>query len=123
MSVVTQEAIFSDASVFVSSTRVIISGTTYPTANITSVRSFSREPSRTGPGVLILIGLISLITRAWGVAFIFCAAGVTWWVLQKTAFTVLIGTAGGEHQALNSNDGKYVDGIVSAINEAIVARG
>lgn len=42
---------------------------------------------------------------------------------EVAVHTVLVGTAGGEHAALISPDIKYVQRIVQAINDAIIARG
>jgi hypothetical protein len=121
--VTTQDSIFNDADVHVSTTRVIIQGTTYPTANITSVRSFMVSPSRLGPVVFLVVGGILLITQAWVWAAILILIGGAWLASVKKTYTLLIGTAGGEHKALSSQKSDYINNIVAAINQAIVSRG
>ena len=57
------------------------------------------------------------------VALILIAIGVVWWRSQKTTYNVVLSSASGETDAFTSTDEKYVDNLVSALNDAIISRG
>ena len=128
-----EENIYSDNNVSVTTARVIISGTTYALRNITSVRMTTTPASSGCAVVLIVLGAISLLVAlgtfgrdagAGFVALLFAAgilaAGIFWLRSLKSSFHVTIASSSGEARALTSTDRAYIDKIVGSINEAIV---
>lgn len=92
-------------------------------ANITSVRALARSPSYAGPVICGILWAVFLLARVWVFGVLLFGATIVWATNLKSQYTVLVGTAGGEHAALISPDIKYVRRIVQAINDAIIARG
>ena len=45
------------------------------------------------------------------------------WKLGKTTYSIYLGMAGGEKQALSIEDGDYTRRVAGAIDEALIARG
>ena len=131
-----EQVFLNEGDLFVSNTRVNIGGQTYATANITAVSSKTIPPSKRGAIVLIIIGAIFAMigfgsfSASVGagivlliIAGIFLAGGILWLRSLKPTYTVMVGSAGGEKEALSSKDGEIIDGVVAAINDAIIARG
>jgi hypothetical protein len=119
----TGETLLDDPNVHVSTTRAIINGTTYAMANITSVRALEKRPSYVGPGICGILGALFVLGHVWFFGAVLLAGAVLWGYNLKAEYTVLVGTAGGEHAALVSRELQYVQRIVQAINDAIIARG
>ena len=134
----TEEKIFLDADeMFVSNTRVVIKGTTYSTANITSVTKTVTFAKKGGPITILLLGGFSILAsfsafadEGFGVgistlfiAFLILTAGLFWYRSRKDSYRVIFATAAGETEALRSINEETIDKIISAVNEAIVARG
>lgn len=120
-----EERIFFDqGEVRVTSARFIVKGQTYAMNGVTSVKQIVRYPSRSGPAVLGLIGLMLAIT---GIAPVFglilIAIAIFWGIKQKADWIVVLSSASGETQALTSQDRHYIDGVINALNESIVHRG
>ena len=128
-----EETLHSDPYVSVTSSRVIIRGTTYALRNITSVRMTVTAPSTTLPTLMIVFGAIVLFmallsflnSAAAGFTTLVIAAaiiglGVLWLRSLKTFFHVAIASSSGEANALSSIDRTYIDTVVQSINKAIV---
>ena len=116
--------------------RFIAGDQTFAMSGITSVKSSRQDPSRTGPIVFGIMGLVTLLAGRPGVmpgwtalpnapgaglaiflgAFIYLFA-------QKTESSVLLTTASGEVKALPSRDAAFVSKVVAALNDSIVHRG
>jgi ABC-type uncharacterized transport system permease subunit len=116
----------------VTNTRLIVGNTTFAMASITSVSRMVEEPNRAGPIVTGLVGLVVLVigaaqtpTSVGVIAFgvVVIAAAVAWWILQKTLYGVRVASSSGESRFISSNDGKRVDSIVQAVNDAVISRG
>jgi len=133
----TEERVFlNEGGMTVSAARVILGGTTYSTANITSV-SKRVNPAKTGCAVaLIIFGVICVLSAFAGfgesasaglgglvVAGLILAGGILWHRSLKPDFIVVFASASGESKALTSKDEALIDRVVAAVNEAIVARG
>lgn len=118
-----EKTFFNHDNVTVTNARFIVDSQTFAMSNITSVKSSEVAPSRFLPVLLMLIGLLILVGGAsvWALAFI--GGGVLWLLTQHTVFHVMLTTAGGETSALKSNQREYVQQVVQALNDAIVARG
>lgn len=122
--------------VYVSNTRVVIHGTTYAMANITSVRKHVVPASNGCAALLIAVAAIGIVGAlataltnsgdAWGGVFlcgILLLIGVLWFRSLKTKYHLMLATAGGERQGLSSEDQTVVDRVTAAVADAIVHRG
>ena len=49
--------------------------------------------------------------------------GVLWFRALKRTFYIVLHTAGDESRALESKDEGWIDRVVAALNQAIIARG
>ncbi len=97
---------------------------TYAVANITSVSTRIEEPSRTGPVLLLLVGLVALATRTpfgiiLGIALLIM--GFFWWRGLKPIWHLRIASASGETSPLQG-DQQYISGVAQAISRAMVHR-
>ncbi len=115
-----------DRGVRITNTRAIVGTTTYSMANITSV-SMAVKPANRTPGiVLAVLGLIFLAIPVSGIrvfGVVLLVLGILIAVIVKPTYRVRIGSASGESDAISSKDNKYIQGIVTAMNEAIIKRG
>lgn len=120
-----EKSFFNQGNVSVSNSRFIVDGQTYAMNGVTSVKTGRKNPSRTGPIILGIVGLISMGggigTIIVGLAMIGLA--VYWWVNQKSELSVVLNSSSGEAQALSSKDSVYIDDVVEALNNAIIHRG
>lgn len=108
------------------SARVVIGGQTHAMSGITSVRSIEEKPSRKGPIILGVIGIISLLigeAASIVIGLILIGLAVFWFISIKPTYHIGLVSASGESKALSSKDAAYISKIVNAINEAIIARG
>lgn len=121
-----EEKVFlNERGVSVSNSRMMYEGQTYAMSGVTSVKSFEKQPSRKGPLVLIVIGLLALAGGAATIigALLLLAGGIFWWIKQKAEYSVLLTSASGEMKTYTSTDKEFVMKIISAVNDAIVHRG
>lgn len=126
----TEAFLFDANGVKITSTRAILGGKTYAMSNISSV-SIGMIPANRGKGYLaLLIGAFVLLAgiadaSAGGVVagLLFLAVGYVLGILPKDTYLVKLGSASGEMDALSSTDRDFIDGIVNAMNEAIIQRG
>lgn len=132
------ERVFLDLNgVYISNTKVILAGTTYATANITSVSKRFTPASKGCATLLVVLGglmmlgsLGPLFSKDFGagfVMFLVCggitAAGVAWWRSLKPVYHVVLASASGEREGMSSKDHDLVDRIIGAITQAITHRG
>jgi hypothetical protein len=128
-----EEIIYSDNMIAVTSTRVVIGGTTYALRNITSVKMAFSSPDFIGPVCVLLFGafILFLTIIPWSpqnyqpvLGAIFgggvIALGIMWMSKLKPKYHVDISSAAGEIHALTSRDKAYIQRIVQSVNEAIV---
>lgn len=133
-----EEHVFLDeGNIYVSNTKVMIHGTTYATANITSVTKRFTPASKGCAIILICLGAIFVLGALGGfksseagtsfvmllVAGSILAAGVLWLRSLKPTFHVFLASAAAERQGLSSKDESLVDRVTTAINDAITHRG
>jgi hypothetical protein len=50
-------------------------------------------------------------------------AGLAWFFMQKTIYTIVLTTSSGEQQALQDVDLSWISRVVGAINDSIIHRG
>lgn len=131
-----EHVFLNEGSLFVSNSRVVVGGTTYSLANITSVRKDVTPPNRgcaislVALAAFIVLSSLAALTQDLGLGLVVLlmgcglgALGMLWFRSLKPAFHVMAASASGEIQALSSKDEKLVDRVVSALSEAIVYRG
>lgn len=124
-----ERTFLSDGGVTVTQARFMVPGQTYAMSGVTSVKSLVESPSRKGPLAVMAFGILVLLSGAQsgagGVLLGMAIAGIggLWWYLQKPKYIVVLHSASGESRAYVSADGGLVGRIVSALNDAIVARG
>ena len=99
-----------EAGVSVSNARFIAAGQTYAMSGVTSVKSSRADPSRKGPIIMGIIGVLALMGggTAMIVGLILIAAAAALWFTQKPEFQVLLSSASGEAKALSSKDGEFI---------------
>ena len=128
-----EEVIYSDSSVSISTSRIVIGATTYALRNITSVK-MSFTPAKSGCAIaLIVLGALFLLGGLAGagngagsvitgllVGGIIAGAGVLWMRSNKTDYHVMIASSSGEAKAMTSKDKAQIETIVGAINDAII---
>jgi len=131
-----EQVFLNEGGVYVTNSRVVVGGTTYSTANITSV-STTKTPASPGCAFALIgfgclgfvSGLMFLANDTSGAigALIFwvliIAGGVSWLRKLKPTFHVILASASGESKALNSKDEAFVDQVAGAVNQALVHRG
>src|SRR6266446_9954678 len=116
-----EKIFYQSTDVSVTQSRVIARGTTYSLRNISSVSKYVIPPNRTGPVIMILIGLVLLIPEdARIVGGLLIVGGLVWWFVQKTYYTVRLMSNAGEVRAYTSADENLIGSIVTAINDAIM---
>jgi hypothetical protein len=126
-----EKSFFNEGGVSVTNARFIAQGQTYAMSGITSVKSFQEDPSRKGPIILGIIGVLGTLgafsSNSVGggiiMALLFIGGAIAWWIYQKPEYSVLLSSASGEAKALASKDGQFISNVVNALNDAIVHRG
>jgi hypothetical protein len=134
----TDERVFlNEGNLYVSNTKIVLSGTTYATANITSVAKRFTPPSRGCAIALIILGALGFLATLVAfkaaeagqsvggifVAVLILASGILWFRTLKPTYHVVLASASGEQQGLSSKDNALVDRAIAAITNAITHRG
>jgi len=119
-----EKTFFQYEDVTVTNSRFMVGSQTFAMSNITSVKASQQNPKRLWPIALIVVGVLALAAGAniWVVGLL-GGSGVAWLFMQYTVYHVMLTTAGGETSALSSKQREYIEKVVHALNEAIVARG
>ncbi|HWS72430.1 MAG TPA: DUF6232 family protein [Thermoanaerobaculia bacterium] len=133
-----EERVFlSEGNVYVTNARIVIDGTTYSTANVTSVRKTMTPANRGCALIVIIFGVLAAMS---GVALLFgrtsddamsslvmaavlLLIGIPWFRSMKPIYRVMLASASGERQGLTSPDESLVDRATIAIADAIAYRG
>jgi hypothetical protein len=126
---------YSDGEFQVTNARAVLRGKTYAMANITSVAVGAKEKSRwwivlISLGVFLGLFLVAQSFVNWSILLpvvglpalglgIFLAVSLP----RKYIYTVRIGSASGETDALASTNKEHIEKIVKAMNQAIIERG
>ena len=118
-----EKTFFQHGRVTITSSRFTIDSQTFAMSDITSVKASIVEPRRLGPIVLIVLGVIALAFQMFITAFFFGGIGALWFYSQKIIYHIMLTTADGETSAFKSERRQYVQQVVQALNDAIVARG
>lgn len=126
----TERTYFQQGDVTVTSARFIVRSQTFAMRNITSVQTVEIEPDSTHPGYLIILGCAIAVIgfgnssiSAGILGLVIAVAGGYWSWQQKSTFSVVLTTAGGEVSAYTSQNHTFIATIVEALNLSIVERG
>jgi hypothetical protein len=127
-----EETIYADNIVAITSSRVIIWGTTYALRNITSVRMTLTPPQVAGAIFLLFCGLVTLLfaylsfdetkLAQVGTYVIACAligGSILWMAKVKSTYHINLASTAGEIHALTSKNKAYIERVVLSVNEAI----
>jgi Na+-transporting methylmalonyl-CoA/oxaloacetate decarboxylase gamma subunit len=116
-----EEILCEGSGVKVTPARVIVRGTTYAVANITSIAAVKDTSMRTQGIVVIVLGVALVVAELTilGAAALLLGALIAW--LGKSAILVLT-TGAAERRALRSRNEALVVDIASAINLATTKR-
>jgi len=125
---VSDEPLFVEGGVTVTKTRFVTREETYAMSGITSVASRRDDPNRVSPIMVIVLGIILIIgglgeSGLMVAGVIIAALGVVWYRSLKTKFVIVLRTPGGEVKALESRNERWVENVLKALNDAIIARG
>lgn len=117
-----ETTLFQQGSIVVTNARFISGQETYAIRNVTSVSSTRQPPKR---GALVITALAGLLLCT-GAPFVGAplASGALFllWKARPT-YHVVLRTAGGEANALESTDQALIQRVVDALNQAMVVRG
>lgn len=123
-----EKVFFESRSNKVTNARFITNGQTYALANLTSVKMTETKPK--WKFLLAIIGAFTIISglsnfSESGGFMITVIGGLIFGLSSnmKPMYHIVTVSAGGESQALSSEDQTLITGIVNAINDAIVYRG
>ena len=132
-----EHVFLSEGNLYVSNTKVTLLGTTYATANITSVQK-RFTPANKGCAIL-LVAISALMTLgSLGTVFskdagtgivmlLICggifAGGLAWLRSLKPVYHVVLASASGDREGMSSKDLALVDRVIQAITDAITHRG
>ena len=128
---VREKKFFEDQRVLITNARCVMEGKTFAMNGITSVAAYTEIPSRKGPIILIILGVIGLFgslssrDAAAGVigSVLAIGLGILWYKTIKDIYHVIIHSASGEARPIHDYNSQYIVDIVQALNEAIIHRG
>lgn len=113
--------------VSITNSRFMVGSTTYAMNGVTSVKRGQTKPSKVGPVILAIVGVLmvlaatTLMIKAVGAVLVVIA--IAWFKSIKPKFIVFLNSSSGECQALSSTDKTYIDDVINSLNQAIVHRG
>jgi hypothetical protein len=117
---------FESGGVKVTNARFIVRAQTYAMSGVTSVKTSVAPPNRGGLLAAVAVGILMTIGLGGSAKILGLAvAAVAVWLLtqQKSTYAVFLHSASGEVNALADTDESYINGVVNALNEALVHRG
>lgn len=120
----TQERVYLEhGAVKVTNARFMVPSQTYAMSGITSVRFFTEKPNWLWPGLFFVIAVVMLTNNGniWSIV-IPLAVGMLL-LLRKPTYHVVLSSASGETRALNNKNKQLIEGVISALNQAIISRG
>src|SRR6185436_8350701 len=132
-----EERVFlNDGNMYVSNTKVVLHGTTYSTANITSVSKRFTPASKGCAMIFVAVTALVFLGSLGGikssqlgaslivvlVCGAFLAVGVMWLRSLKPTYHVVLASASGEREGMSSKESDVVDRVIDAITNAITHR-
>ena len=123
------EKVYVDHDTFkVTSARFIVPAQTYAMAGITSVRGSVYRPPVVGNYICTALGVAILIyglgVATWAVILGAILAGIGYLNIRaaKPVYSIIVMTAGGESEAVRSENSALISELIEGINQAIVER-
>jgi hypothetical protein len=124
---------YQDLNVNVTNLRVIFGPRVFILSGLTSVRVAENTPQRAGPAIFMALGIFVLLAAISElkdavvslnlVIALACISGsLIWFFLQKSTYSVKLGTYGGEVDGFTSVDANYITALAYAINQALIYR-
>lgn len=120
MSNVEETTYLNEKNCVVTSTRVVLAGTTYATRNVSSVRLVGGKVSWLAILVVMMGFPMAMVDNVygWGVM----AAGAAWFYYKFSTWQLMMNTSGTDQLALTTNNKTTAKRIHDAIAQAIAAR-
>jgi hypothetical protein len=119
-----EQTFFEYEDVKVTNARFVTGGQTYAMQNITSVKTKEDGPAGLGWGIILWVAAaVCLWNKAWGWAAILAIVGALLMWKSKATYHIILTTASGEASALKTHQKEYLQKVVEALNQAIIARG
>lgn len=132
-----ERVFLNEGNIYVSSTKIILNGTTYAAANITSVTRRLTPPEEAVAIILIVLGALAVLgamvtpyqehlEQSIGIMIVgaaFLVAGILAYRAAKPTFHMILTSAAGEKERLSSRDTALVDKVTAAISDSITYRG
>jgi hypothetical protein len=127
-----EQVLFNEGQVTVTTARFQVGATMYPIAGITAV-TIAKQPPNRAPLLLVALvlgmGLACMGAKdnasgliAFGL-LVFIGLSVLAFVGLKPTFAVAMATAGGQKNAVTSQNEEWIRRIVDALNQAVISRG
>jgi hypothetical protein len=107
----------------VTNTVLTVNGQTYDLNKITSVHVKGIEPKRWSSMLCIALGLVLLINESglFVIGGILTTLGVVTGVLASQTYAVVLTMEGGEKEVLVSFDSEYIQKVIHALDNAMLA--
>lgn len=132
-----EEMIYSDNNVHVSTHRIVVGGATYVLRHVSAIRMIAVENDNCmiggfflgGGGIVGFITVLFVIFSGWsvGVFFWLLFAGLSIWLGGRLGesrdYCVCIDTSSGKVNALRSSDKNYIGSLAACMNDAVVNYG
>ena len=123
-----EQVLLDESGVTVTRARLVAAGRSYDLNGVTSVDYSKRFPNRVWPIIFIVAGLFIFLQTVFrdapGVITGFGIMLMAWWWLQRIepTFYVVLKTEAGEIPAMESDDERWTNRVVTALRDAIKAR-
>ncbi len=121
-----EKVLFEQNDVKVTNARFVVGNKTTAINGVTSISTRISRPSVGGPIIGVLLGLVLLFSlEGAGKLIGLVIAGIAGYILysQKPTHYIVLNSASGEVDAHNSKDELFINGIVAALNDALIHRG
>jgi hypothetical protein len=115
-----EETFFSENNVMVTQARFVVPGQTFAMSGVTSVGAIATNPAKAQGKKVMLYGLVLGIFL---IPLVLVPIGILMMVIAKPVYSVVLRSASGETSAYTSGDPDFIDRVVAALTDAIVARG
>lgn len=122
-----EEAILDHGDITVTKSRFMVGGQTFAIRNVTSVKGVEIPPDWTPVTTLVVFGALAMILMAChfmfavlGVLLLICAFALA--NAQSPTHAVVLTTAAGEVRAYENPSKKFIQEVVAALNQAIIAQ-
>lgn len=116
-----EQTFFSENGVMVTQARFVVPGQTFAMSGVTSVTARVSYPGKAKATKLIMWGFPCIILLLVGIPMVI--GGIIWLVTANPLYTVYLTSSSGEAAAYSSPDEGFIQNVIAAITDSIVARG